>query len=704
MSFNAYYTTTLNTPIGTVFDSSGNLYVANSNAATPAHGSISKITTDGVVSQYSSAFINSPQYLAFDTSGNLYCSSVNNIIKIISDGSFTIYNTSPLTTPRGIAFVGTTLYVANNSGNTISKIDTSGTVTTFTTSGITFSTPQGLIYDGTANLYVVNNGANAVFKIVVATGVATEIGSTILGTNADGRGIARDSSGNLYVSRSKNSSTVADIAKITTGSVLSIYTPLYMTPCGLSFDNSGNLFVANQAGNNIYKITSSPVGTFLASTLFIGGLSSSVATGSSLVFDTSGNLYASNNIANSNTISKITPSGVISTFAVGIQTSTTTNLLSPQGLTFDSSGNLYCISGISTTAVINKITSSGVVSLFSSIGTGGVSNPKELILNSAGTYFYTSNQSGTISQINGPLSTGTVSAVSFASGLSTPKGLAFDSSGNLYVGTGGNVTKIVIVSDAFVSKANYNGSTLFSGVFGVAFDSFGDLYVSSSTQDSISKITPSGTVTTPYGGLNVNPEYIAFDKSGVTPTNLIYYSGSDNSIYVSASPSCFNYDTKILCIKNNEEIYIPIQDLRNEDVVKTYLHGNRKIKLIGKRKMINSHNILRGMYIWKKSDKNNLTEDLIITGGHSILVNKLTKEEIINQERFRQISTIDDKFLLLSCNDNDFTRIEDENEYTYYHLVLENDDINSNFGIWVNGILSETICEAFFLKHHFELL
>jgi hypothetical protein len=40
--------------------------------------------------------------------------------------------------------------------------------------------------------------------------------------------------------------------------------------------------------------------------------------------------------------------------------------------------------------------------------------------------------------------------------------------------------------------------------------------------------------------------------------------------------------------------------------------------------------------------------------------------------------------------------------YTYYHFVLEN---NSNdderFGIWANGILSETICKNLFLRKHF---
>jgi hypothetical protein len=39
-------------------------------------------------------------------------------------------------------------------------------------------------------------------------------------------------------------------------------------------------------------------------------------------------------------------------------------------------------------------------------------------------------------------------------------------------------------------------------------------------------------------------------------------------------------------------------------------------------------------------------------------------------------------------------------EYTYYHFYLENDgDKSKKYGIWANGILSETTFESDFVKH-----
>lgn len=178
-------------------------------------------------------------------------------------------------------------------------------------------------------------------------------------------------------------------------------------------------------------------------------------------------------------------------------------------------------------------------------------------------------------------------------------------------------------------------------------------------------------------------------ESGVYNTS-IYTSGSTFEYFSGAS--CYNEGTLILCLKDNIEQYIKIEDLKKDDLVKTYLHGYKKIKLIGKNQMINNPtNDLKCMYQYN---------DLICTGGHSILVDELTNEEKEKMNKYNFSEIIDDKKLLLSCSSDKFKKITNKKEYTIYHMVLEGD--NKQYGIYVNNeILSETTDEKNFLKNNF---
>jgi len=126
---------------------------------------------------------------------------------------------------------------------------------------------------------------------------------------------------------------------------------------------------------------------------------------------------------------------------------------------------------------------------------------------------------------------------------------------------------------------------------------------------------------------------------------------------------------------------------------------------VGKNKFINSINEpLNCMYKMSASNSNSLTKDLIITGGHSILVDNLGDYENDNKKYFGYIPMVDDKFLLLACVSNDFKKLENNNVYTYYHIVLESENDDKNFGIYANGILTESISKTVFLKYNFIVL
>ena len=58
---------------------------------------------------------------------------------------------------------------------------------------------------------------------------------------------------------------------------------------------------------------------------------------------------------------------------------------------------------------------------------------------------------------------------------------------------------------------------------------------------------------------------------------------------------------------------------------------------------------------------------------------------------------LENKYLLFSSVSNKFEKLNNNDKYTFYHLVLDHDDdINKSYGIWANNILIETICEKHF--------
>jgi sugar lactone lactonase YvrE len=213
-------------------------------------------------------------------------------------------------------------------------------------------------------------------------------------------------------------------------------------PVFMAFDSSGNLYVSQQAGTTVNKITP-------------GGVVSTFATGLSgptgLAFDTSGNLYVANyNNGSGTTVSKITPGGSVSTFATGLN--------GPEGLAFDSSGNLY-VGNLShnTGTTVSKIAPGGSVSTFAT----GLDQPVGLTFDSSGNLYVANYGNGIVSKIT----PGGVEST-FCSNPSDPdpQGLAFDSEGNLYVGWGFGQMKEYNSSGALVQTF-----TGFSNAVGIAF-------------------------------------------------------------------------------------------------------------------------------------------------------------------------------------------------------------------------------------------
>lgn len=180
-----------------------------------------------------------------------------------------------------------------------------------------------------------------------------------------------------------------------------------------------------------------------------------------------------------------------------------------------------------------------------------------------------------------------------------------------------------------------------------------------------------------------------------------------NQNYYSTA-NCFNEGTKILCLnKNLEEEYIPIENLKKGDLVKSYKHGYRRIELIGRSPVLNDPDNFRScMYKMVKNETNELINDLIVTGLHSILVDDLNEYKKNYDKIFGGNSpTIDDKYLLFVSSSNDFIKIVNNNVYNCYHFVLENNGNDyERFGVWANGILTDTPSKKVFLDANYILL
>ena len=234
-------------------------------------------------------------------------SSNGSITKVAPDGSPTPFVSGGFYEPLGVAFdTAGNLFVADFTGNTIKKITPAGVTSVFATTGL--SNPAGLAFDASGNLFVANYGSNTV-EIFNSAGAGFVFASDGL---SEPTSLAFDAAGNLYVANASSNL----ITKYTSVGAVSAFAAAGLnSPAGLAFDAAGNLYAANAADNTIVMYTPNGTPSYFAS--------SGLDQPSEMAFDAAGNLYVAN--FGSNAIVKITPGGVTTPFA-------TTGLSGPTGL------------------------------------------------------------------------------------------------------------------------------------------------------------------------------------------------------------------------------------------------------------------------------------------------------------------------------------------------------------------------------------
>jgi hypothetical protein len=235
----------------------------------------------------------------------------------------------------------------------------------------------------------------------------------------------------------------------------------------------------------------------------------------------------------------------------------------------------------------------------------------------------------------------------------------------------------------------------------------GTIVAYDTTYTAIARTKSVNVVATPRVGLSVLSITGGTDLN--EDLNTVTITMDDNSVfkyYVMVLRNCFKEDTKILCYVDNKEQYIPVQELRKGTLVKTQVNGYVPVQIIGHSKIYNSANKLRSMNRLFKCTKENyseITEDLIITGCHGILV----EEEMITEEVRKKTKEItrDDKWLtgkkyrLLTCLDERAQPYEEEGVFNIWHFALDHFDRFMNYGVYANGLLVET-CDIYNMEEH----
>jgi sugar lactone lactonase YvrE len=477
---------------GLAQDTTGNLYVTDAFG-----GRVFRIGRNGTVSTYAgggfsrpgfesdgglatSAVLNSPRGLVFDSQGNLDIADVAcHCIRRVSPTGIisTVYTLAESPGLRPFEyFEGLTIdaqdniYAANYPGNVILKITPDGTATTIAGTGVEgFSGdggpataaqlrgPSSVMLDGNGSIYIADTFNHRVRRITPDGTISTVIGTGQPGFSGDG-GPAVSAQLNL--------------------------------PAQTILDSAGNLYIADFLNRRVRQVT--PDGTI--STIAGSGvtdinpiqypqagdggpaLSALFSRPNSPIFDTAGNLYICD--VGDNRVRKIAPDGTITTIAGNGQRDfnysggglATEAPITPFFIAFSPSGILY----IASNERVFKRNSDGMLSLVAGRGLsidnnvrfGGDGGPAVnaifntilgLLIDSKDNVYITDEVNTRVRKVDA--ATGIITTIA-GPGASVPGidywgGLVADPHGNLYVGTAHAQAPAVFI---LINRLNPDGS------------------------------------------------------------------------------------------------------------------------------------------------------------------------------------------------------------------------------------------------------
>lgn len=284
----------LNGPYGLVFDSSGNLYISDSNnqrvrevntsltISTVAGNGTAGYAGDGSSATASGAEINTPSGLTFDTNGNLYIADTLNFdVREVKGGTISTVAGKNL----GVAFAG-------DLGPATSAA---------------LSNPSGVAVDSAGNIYIADPFNNVV-RVVCANQTPIACTNSAFGSIVWAAGDINTLAGNNALGAAYTGD-----GGPATGSTMN-------NPVAVLLDPAGNLYVTDNGNNVVRRIDTQGIITTVAGNGIAGfagdggpALQASLNSPKGLALDANGNLYIADTV--NSVIRMVEPDGVITTIA-----------------------------------------------------------------------------------------------------------------------------------------------------------------------------------------------------------------------------------------------------------------------------------------------------------------------------------------------------------------------------------------------------